>query len=457
MKYNLALILAIFICFECIAQNAFRGSVVNTENDEQIQYANIFYKNNQRIGTLSERDGKFVLRKIDNADNDTLVFSILGYETKYIPVSSIKDEVLNVELQFQAIQLDEVAIVDHSYLKKLLIKAVENIPNNYPNQKHRLTGYFQEQSITQGEYSHFLESYLTVENEDYAKDLKLLRNEKTGNKYPWVDNKVWYHQIRKSNDTRYLPDRFEKWLGGSIHETLFNNFIYGKRLVSWSTNHTHQDLVYDIKHLESEKIQTEDSEQKTGVYQKLYKIGEHYQGTDTLITIGLEHSFFAIGGDENKDDFSFDVKQLVINKSNYAIERIIDTISDKLKEKWNSTLANNFYKEIQFRQVNGKYYPSLIINKIGVDYNLETRQEINTTRFLVQEIQTSKDEFLKIKPSKKLKRGQRLVEKKYKYDPEFWKQYEIPKQMEASLALKADLSRQVPLEVQFKLNEKKKN
>ena len=453
MIKQLALLILISITFQnsILAQSAFKGVVIDADSDEPIQYANIFYNGNQRIGTLSERDGKFVLKNIKGSENDTLVISILGYNTEYIPIAGLGSDDLTLRLKFDAIELEEISIVDHTYLKKLLIKVVEHIPNNYPNQKHRLTGYFQEQSITQGEYSHFLESYLTVENQDYSKNLKLFWDAKTNQKYPGLDNKIWYHQIRRSDDTRYLPSRLENWLGGSIHETLRNNFIYGKRLVGWSINHTSADLLYDVRNMQTDKSLSAEEGDTTGTYTSLYKIGEHYRNKDTLITIGLENKFIRIGDGEG---FSFDVTQFVINKSNYAIERIVTTVNDDIKEKWESTLSNNLYREIQFRKIGNKYYPSLIIDKIGLDYNLETRSEISTTRFLVHEVQTSKDQFQKIKPRIKLKRGQRLVEKKYKYDPEFWKSYEIPKQMEASLALKADLARQVPLEEQFKKNEK---
>lgn len=452
-----------------LSQNSFRGQIIDEETKAPIQYANIFYKKNQRIGTLSERDGMFVLKNIEGSHTDTLVFSILGYETKFLPIPELTAESIKVELKFEAIKLDEVSIVDQSYLKELLLKTIEHIPNNYPNQKHRLTGYFQEMSITQGEYSHFLESYLTVENQDYSKDTKLVLDVKTNSRWPRPDNKVRYHQIRKSNDTRYLPKRFKKWLGGSIHELLRHNRIYAKCIVGW-TNHTLDDMRYDIENLQITKtrnpgdnrdfreIEEKDWKIQEILESRLFGLGEHYRGNDTLITVGIKSGFLMFSEkDSIYNPIFFSTTKLVINKSNYAIERIVVESSEEMKQKYPSSDWDHDYEEVQYRNVNGKYYPSLIIHKVGLTYNLETRQEISTTRFVVQEIQTHKGQFQKIKPSKKLKRDQRLVDKKYKYDPEFWADYEIPKQLAAPLALKADLSRHGTLEEQYKQNEKNNN
>jgi len=436
---------------------SFKGTIIDEESGEPIQYANIFYKHKQRIGTLSERDGKFVLRNIENSQNDTIVFSILGYARRNIAVTSFTDAPLEVKLRLEAVALDEVAIVDQSYLKELLLKTIEHIPNNYPNQKHRLTGYF-----------HFLEAYLTVENQDYSKNCKLFRNSKTNSTWPAGDHKVQYHQIRKSDDSRYLPNRLKSWLGGSIHELLRHNRIYEKAIVGWG-NHTLDDLKYDINNLQISQTRKpgdnrdfRELEEKDWKLQELmetriFGLGEHYRGNDTLVTVGIKSgAMFTSAGDTVSKPRFFETRKLVINKSNYAIERLIVEPSDEIKQKYPDwTFSQHDYEEIQFRNINGRYYPVLIINKIGLNYNLKTREELNTTRFIVQEVQTHKGQYQKIKPSKKLKRGQRLVEKKYKYDPEFWETYEIPEQMKASAALKADMERQVPLEVQFKQNEKK--
>lgn len=449
-------------------QRSFRGIIKDAETQEPIQYSNIFYKNHQRIGTLSEPSGRFVLRKIEHSDKDTLVFNILGYETKYIPISSLKEHEIEVELHIQAYELDEVSIVDNSYIKELLIKAVENISKNYPNQRHRLTGYFQETSITQGEYSHFLESYLTVENYDYRRKSKLLKDD-TNYKYNVGDNRVLYHQVRRSDDTRQLPNHLERWLGGSIHELLRTNFLYEKSVFG-NGNHTLDDLMHDLQtEIKNEYLVTlidanelhnsvhmtdeEDSDNSSLLNSRFYSLGEHYRDSDTLVTVGIKYG--AIYSPKNEDPVFTGVINFVINKTDYAIEKIIRASGDEIKEKWNDTFKRKSFAEIQYRKIEGKYYPSLINKKIGLKYNQDTKEEISTTRFIVQKVYPDRDEFVKIKPSKSLKRRYRLIEKNYKYDAEFWDDYEIPHRMEAPLALKLALTREAPLEEQFKQNQKK--
>lgn len=55
------LILFVLISFQIKSQTAYSGILIDNKSNDPISYANVFYQNNQRIGTMSNGEGKFVL------------------------------------------------------------------------------------------------------------------------------------------------------------------------------------------------------------------------------------------------------------------------------------------------------------------------------------------------------------------------------------------------------------
>ena len=87
-----------------------KGKVVAKENGLPLSYVNIgvFEAN---IGTISDPDGSFILKIPDQLKEDTLIFSSIGYERVYYPISQIrKDKELDIVLKSGLISLDPVVV-----------------------------------------------------------------------------------------------------------------------------------------------------------------------------------------------------------------------------------------------------------------------------------------------------------------------------------------------------------
>ena len=191
---------------------------------------------------------------------------------------------------------------------------------------------------------------------------------------------------------------------------------------------------------------------------KIIGLGEHYRDQDTLITIAMLE--FPMKKQESDSiHFYYIQTEWVINKSNYAVERSRTMRSPEFE----STLTDaerqnrNYYKEVQYRNIGGKYYPSMLSLDFGFMYMMESQHDFVARRFIVLETETSKQNFSKRKPRKKVPDFTSLKDMKLKYDPEFWNQFEIPPKLQASEIIKADLSRTSDLESQFKNNQRKIN
>ena len=92
----------------------------------------------------------------------------------------------------------------------------------------------------------------------------------------------------------------------------------------------------------------------------------------------------------------------------------------------------------------------------GFEYAFGTDHYFISRKFFIEQIEKSKDEFVKRKPSKKLnnKRNKKTV--KMPYDEEFWSQFSIPSPANRIDQFEGDLNRGVQLSDQFKKNRKRK-
>lgn len=102
MKQYLILIL---IFLPAVAFSQTRGTVVDKNTGNPIEYANIWIEN-QNIGTTSDHDGKFILNR--NIGDLTLIVSVIGYENRRFNIN--KDN-LKLELIPKIYEIEEVIVL----------------------------------------------------------------------------------------------------------------------------------------------------------------------------------------------------------------------------------------------------------------------------------------------------------------------------------------------------------
>src|SRR5438128_118741 len=87
MKVKRLIFLIFSLPFYCSnAQQLVRGTVIEKDSSATLPFVYIINKSNGN-GTMSDNEGKFSLM---SADNDTIIFSYVGYLKTYIPVRSLK-------------------------------------------------------------------------------------------------------------------------------------------------------------------------------------------------------------------------------------------------------------------------------------------------------------------------------------------------------------------------------
>ncbi|RAV30089.1 SusC/RagA family TonB-linked outer membrane protein [Sinomicrobium soli] len=88
-------------------QRQVRGTVTDSD-DIPIPGVNVIILGNEKVGTITDFDGNYVL---DVPVNSTLVFSYMGYKTKEIPVDN--QSVINIKMERDLENLDEVVVVGY--------------------------------------------------------------------------------------------------------------------------------------------------------------------------------------------------------------------------------------------------------------------------------------------------------------------------------------------------------
>lgn len=190
------LMITFFISATLIAQeqDIIYGKVISELNNQALPFANIAIKNHY-IGISTNQDGDFVIKIPELNSNDTLVCSFLGFRTKEIPISNIQDSI-TISLKPKKYLINEV-IVEAKNPKKIVLKALENIDNNYNNLPFNMTAFYRERIKENNDEIQFSEAILKIYKSSVSKNndkdrIKLIK----GHTKPNLKNSILWNYIR---------------------------------------------------------------------------------------------------------------------------------------------------------------------------------------------------------------------------------------------------------------------
>lgn len=96
------------------------GIVINSGNKQPIEFVNIGIVS-KNIGTVSDLKGRYSLFIDCRFDNDSILFSAIGYEPQLIKISDLRDKNENkVLLKEKAYELSEVVIKPKMFKRRIL-------------------------------------------------------------------------------------------------------------------------------------------------------------------------------------------------------------------------------------------------------------------------------------------------------------------------------------------------
>lgn len=366
LKRYLSIILLIS-SINAFSQVELKSKIIDFTTYEPLENASIYIENST-IGSVSNVDGKFVLSVPKRLENDTLVISSIGYKSFKILVSEfVNDE--DIFLEEDIASLDEILIVVETRPKTgndVVLRAIENLPDNLPEQPYLQKGFLRHKERNVKEYKWLIESALTLYDSSYASGSK-------------KNLKINVDENRKSYDLRDVDSLFAY---SSYLRSTSENFKMNSKELRRDTIKT-EKLVAAIK-WNDERVNglgflfkgklnlVRNSNMSTGLFGENILKG-HQFNIDTILVdngrkiykIEIKKGFDYVGlNTKGIYNEGFEAKGWIyIYWDTFAIKRIeyeLIAASDKQKSRSKSLLGtlNNHKLIISYLEYEGKMYPN---------------------------------------------------------------------------------------------------
>ena len=174
----------------------FKGLIIDGKTKKPLEFASISV-NDANISTVSNLDGKFLI-KVPSADlNKSVTISYLGYKNKVVRLLDFTDNIV-IKMEESYVNLPTVSLVSSDPVF-ILKKVLKNREVNYPNRPLIMNAFYRE-SIKKGrQYASLSEAVVDVYKQPYGAIAK---------------DQVKLYKSRKSTDYRKIDTLVIKLQGG---------------------------------------------------------------------------------------------------------------------------------------------------------------------------------------------------------------------------------------------------
>ncbi len=416
-----------------------KGKVIDAETGELLPYANILVES-AGSGTITNTEGEFDFRIQGRFAGSLVLFSFLGYETQKLEIPNTDNENLLIRMNPKPYLLGDIYVLPPgTKAVDIVKKAVKNIKRNYHRSTVQMEAFYRNTNFSNGKASQLIEAALLIEDKGIDNN--------------YSSTKIELHEIRKSSN--YLVPQtkkqeiLEKFWG---HKNIIHR-CYSKNMVRfYKEDWWFRPLMeyHDFKY-EFDGLVWLDSV-------KVYKIKYIW---NAMLPDGKRVTEHEIHG-KSGGFFYINVKDFAILK----IERKSWPHTKSLKNKLENNQRSKTPDEICYQKINGKYYlkyisgiaaPNGSIGEFENDNGNLDDLEIKTLQWaeeilLVTQIQLDRKEFDKIKYREKLAKDENSYKKKYPYNSEFWKNYNVLKQNPVEEKFLNEMKWEKSLDIQFEEN-----
>ncbi len=179
-----------------------KGKVIDAESRSPLVFATVAVKESN-VAIVTNIDGEFTLKVGDLSTSKTIEVSFLGYKTKTIPLSELKDNGSKnvIALETAPIPIKEIVVKPLDPVG-IVEKAISNIGKNYESVPNLMTAFYRETIRKNRTYVSIGEAVVEIFKSPYANDMRF-------------DNSRIY-KGRKSSDVQKMDTVLFKLQGGPI-------------------------------------------------------------------------------------------------------------------------------------------------------------------------------------------------------------------------------------------------
>lgn len=176
----------------------YKGSVVDSESGKHLVSVSLEVKNSN-VGTVTNSEGKFILKVSDDQLGSTLVVSILGYQPKEIPIRDLKPKNNRISLESTITSLSEVNLIAFGNAEALVRRVFRDKEKNILDQTVLMTAFYRETIKKRSRNVSLTEAVVDLYKQPYSSSKK---------------DVMAIHKARKSTDYRRLDTVALKLQGG---------------------------------------------------------------------------------------------------------------------------------------------------------------------------------------------------------------------------------------------------
>ncbi len=152
---------------EVLSYTSYSGIILDNKNSKPIVFANVVLKGTN-IGTVTNADGEFIIKAPADWTVEGLEITHLGYESKNLELANLKEKDNEIRLKLATVAIEEV-MVSYGDPEQLLLKAIENIPENYSNKPVMLKAFYRETIKQNKNYVGVAEAVVDIYKAEYQK------------------------------------------------------------------------------------------------------------------------------------------------------------------------------------------------------------------------------------------------------------------------------------------------
>jgi hypothetical protein len=126
-----------------ISFDQYKGEVLDSQTNKPLVFANIALEGTN-ISTVTNTEGKFLLKVPENTASGNVRVSFLGYKTKIIPLQQMRSNKNRIELDVSVTQLAEVNVTIPKSAERLVRETLDRKGDNYFKDATLMTAFYRE-------------------------------------------------------------------------------------------------------------------------------------------------------------------------------------------------------------------------------------------------------------------------------------------------------------------------
>ncbi|MDP2337444.1 MAG: carboxypeptidase-like regulatory domain-containing protein [Bacteroidota bacterium] len=393
-----------------------QGIVKDSQTKEVLVYASMGLKK-YPLGTCTNLSGEFQLIVDDSLAHEQITVSVIGYETKEYKISEMKGDYFEILMEPINIQLADILVLPEKLTgEEVLKRVIKNHSKNYPFGFCYYETFFRDLVVDNhkdAKIKNFRLTEAAVNIEDFGLDA-------------FREPKFKIHEIRNSYNyvetsllSRALIWKIKNPLN-SVYD--WRNAISKNYLKKLLNDECYTKKIHEITMIDNSIVYVLDLHQ---AYYKLFGIKSKAENLQKTIRLFVK----------SKDWSVIEISRYMILKAPTTDSLLIGKVQIKMQE-YNKKY---YLKLIDFYgPISDEYF------KFGTDVDYRHQSTL-----LVNNVVLDRKSIDRIRRRNSMKTELPLWNAEYKYNPEFWKTYNILLDKPLDPSVKKDLEREIPLENQF--------